>query len=71
MELEIAERENYLITNYLDGVITITKTMGKMGGIHEALIIVNFDIIYRMFEDEATDHKYTYMDTPLNFFEEL
>jgi len=76
MELEIAERENYLnnkLPRWSDSIIISPRLWGKWGsGIQEALIThANFDIIYRMFEDEATDHKYTYMDTPWNFFEEL
>jgi hypothetical protein len=76
MELEIIDRENYLnnkLPRWSDSLIISPRLWGSWGsGIQEALIThANFDIIYRMFEDESTDHRYIYMDTPWNLFEKI
>ncbi len=76
MELEVAERENYFnieLPRWTDSIVISPRVWDKWGSaIREALIThANFDILYRAMEEETSDYKYVYMDTPWNFFEKL
>lgn len=76
MELDVVDRENYFNNNlprWTDSLI-ISPRLWNMweNGIQEALLAhANFDILYRAMEEETSDYKYIYMDTPWNFFERL
>ncbi|QUH20553.1 SEC-C domain-containing protein [Alkaliphilus sp. B6464] len=74
MKLNINDRENYFNNNlprWTDSIIISPRLWNRWGdGIQEALIThANFDILYRVMEEETSDYKYSYMDTPWNFFE--
>ena len=76
MELEVVDRENYFnneLPRWTDSIIISPRIWDKWAkGIQEALIThANFDILYRAMEEETSDYKYIYMDTPWNFFEKL
>lgn len=76
MALSIAERENYLnnqLPRWTDSIIISPRLWNKWGsGIQQALIThANFDPLYRTMERETFDYKYSYMDTPWNFLENI
>jgi len=76
MELDVVDRDNYFNNNlprWTDSLIISPRLWSKWGnGIQEALIShANFDILYRAMEEETSDYKYSYKDTPWNFFERL
>lgn len=75
-DLSINDRENYL-NNYLprwtDSIVVSPRLWEFWGKqIQEALIThANFDVLYRTFEREERNNKYTYMGTPWNLFSNL
>lgn len=74
MELDVVDRENYFnneLPRWTDSIIISPRFWNKWGnGIQEALIThANFDILFRAMEEETSDYKYIYMDTPWNLFE--
>ena len=76
MELSIVDRENYCnnqLPRWTDSIIISPRLWNKWGGgMQEALIShANFDILYRAMEKETSDYKYSYADTPWNFFENV
>lgn len=76
MDLEIIDRENYLnnkLPRWSDSLIISPRLWEKWGsGIQEALVThANFEILYRAMEEERSDYKYIYMDTPWDFFQKL
>lgn len=72
--LSCKDRENYFNNNlprWSDSLVISPRLWNKWGkAIQEGLIShANFDVIYRMMENEDNFHNYVYMDTPWNLFD--
>lgn len=75
-KLDIKDKENYLnnqLPLWTDSIVISPRLWSKWGNdVQKALITnANFDMIYRMLEQEENDRKYEYMDTPWNFFDDM
>lgn len=76
MKLDIVDRENYLnneLPRWTDSIIISPRLWDKWSkGVQEALMAqANIDLLLRAMEEETSDYKYVYSDTPWNFFEKL
>lgn len=76
MALSISDKQNYFnnqLPRWSDSIIISPHLWNKWGsGTQEALIAhANFDVLYRMMEEEEIGFAYEYMDTPWNLFDSL